>query len=75
MKGRREMKEHKIQDLSSYAFKVAREHRERIAEICEQTGFSVNSVVNACIAYGLEHLDVRPVLRMGLVFDGKEEDK
>lgn len=67
------MKGKEIPDLGSYTFKVVREHRERVAEICEQTGLSVNSVVNACLAYGLEHLTVKPVLRMGLVFDGKED--
>lgn len=61
-------------DLCSYGFKLLREHRYKVADICQQTGMSVNAVVNACIGYGLEHLTVKPVTRLGLVFEG-EEDK
>ena len=63
------------QDLNSYGFKLIRDHRYKVADICMQTGMSVNAVVNACIGYGLEHLTVKPVTRLGLVFDGKEEEE
>lgn len=69
MKGNNE-----IPELNSYGFKLLREHRYKVADICQQTGMSVNAVVNACIGYGLDHLTVKPVTRLGLVFEG-EEDK
>ena len=70
MKGNNE-----IPELNSYGFKLLREHRYKVADICQQTGMSVNAVVNACISYGLEHLTVKPVTRLGLVFEGEEDEK
>ena len=61
--------------LSNYVFKLLRENRKQVEEICVQTGMSASAVVNACVAYGLEHLTVKPVTRLGLVFDGEEDEK
>lgn len=65
------MRGDKVPDLNNYAFKVNREYREQVAEICEKTGLSVSVVVNTCLGYGLEHLTIKPITRMGLGFDEK----
>lgn len=63
-------------DPISGVFRLEKKHRERMAVVCQQTGLSVSTVVNACIDYGMAHLVVRPVTRLALAFDtddGEEE--
>lgn len=62
-----------LQDAVGRAFKVEKRYRAQITAICEETGLNVSTVINACLGYGLRHLQVKPVLQMGLVFDDQPD--
>lgn len=72
MKHKNPLTNDELEKALRQVYRIETRYRDQVAALCEQTGMNVSSVINACLAYGLEHVTVKPVVRAGLVFDGEE---